>query len=159
MLSDRDLGWAAGFLEGEGTFYSGHGIGVTAAQVQREPLERLQRLFGGKISRRLDHRKITHHPCHKWYTSGFRAAAIMMTVYSLMSPKRQEKIYKALAQWKASEVDNRLKKRCPKGHLLRGVRKDGRRYCLACVRDLSARRYAKQRKQKMRCSGTQEMFS
>ncbi len=48
-----DVAWAAGFIEGEGTFVCSHGRGirVKVVQVNREPLDKLQRLFGGKIYR------------------------------------------------------------------------------------------------------------
>src|SRR5689334_24798153 len=55
--SMRDLGWAAGFLEGEGSFDKGSrsiagGQRVRAVQVSREPLVLLQEVFGGTISER-----------------------------------------------------------------------------------------------------------
>lgn len=44
------ISWAAGFLEGEGLFacYK-NGIRVEAKQVNKEPLLRLQGIFGGSI--------------------------------------------------------------------------------------------------------------
>lgn len=51
-ISLVQLGWAAGFLEGEGSFTNGGSPCVSAGQVQREPLERLSALFGGRISQR-----------------------------------------------------------------------------------------------------------
>ena len=93
----RDIGWAAGFLEGEGSFQRVKSESVRASQLQREPLNRLQQMFGGTIG------------SHKWYSnrrgpvSGFfwschgsRARGIMMTLYALMSPRRQEQIREAL---------------------------------------------------------------
>lgn len=49
-----DLAWAAGFLEGEGSFCirSNGRWFLGAGQVDREPLERLQALFGGNIYKR-----------------------------------------------------------------------------------------------------------
>jgi len=106
-----DIYWAAGFLEGEGSFTTSTGSNrypVSSAQVrqvQKEPLERLRWIFGGRIS--IGHTKKTMvspengkayncQPIHAWYTHQARARGIMMTVYSLMSPKRQEQIRKVL---------------------------------------------------------------
>jgi hypothetical protein len=93
-----DLAWAAGFLEGEGSFGTTNGLSrtphVTCPQVQREPLERLQQIFGlGHIYRR-------EGRIWTWQQSGQHAAAIMMTIYTLMSPWRQEQIEKALEVWR-----------------------------------------------------------
>ena len=48
----NDLYWSAGFLEGEGAFMKNGtgGIVVTASQVQKEPLDRLYKLFGGGMN-------------------------------------------------------------------------------------------------------------
>lgn len=102
----RDLEWAAGFLEGEGSFTKSaykiaaenrvaSTVRVTATQMTLEPLERLQRIFGGKVSR------VKDRPSHgvgvwHWYTSGVFARGIMMTLYSLLSPRRQAQIRGAL---------------------------------------------------------------
>lgn len=51
MASLVDIGWTAGFLEGEGCFGSTK-LGnptVRGTQNEREPLERLQALYGGSI--------------------------------------------------------------------------------------------------------------
>lgn len=56
-MSGEEIAWAAGFLEGEGWFAFRGSRGskptaemrVGAAQVNREPLERLQSMYGGKI--------------------------------------------------------------------------------------------------------------
>ncbi len=49
-LDLRALHWAAGFLALEESFGNERAqVCVKAAQVQREPLERLLALFGGKI--------------------------------------------------------------------------------------------------------------
>jgi len=100
----RDLGWAAGFLEGEGSFDLNTrrrqpGVWrtpqVRAAQVQREPLEKLVRLFGGKIY-------LQKHPSprarqqHRWSIASDRARGVMMTLYAMMSLQRKQQIRFAL---------------------------------------------------------------
>jgi len=55
MTTDTELAWAAGFLDGEGHFgfyKSGRSRGrlhIEAAQVRREPLDRLQTYLGGRV--------------------------------------------------------------------------------------------------------------
>ncbi len=114
MIDIKSLYWAAGFLEGEGTFhahertytrYLRYGqpkirkwaeFSVTAVQVQREPLERLQALFGGVIYSRKTY-SLKHSPSFRWETRAARARGIMITLYSILSPKRQEQVDKALS--------------------------------------------------------------
>jgi hypothetical protein len=91
-FSDLDMAWAAGFLEGEGAFTSPHR--VDARQVDREPLDRLLGMFGGRIC--VVKATERWNTCHHWYTSGSRARGIMMTLYPLLSARRQEQIRKAL---------------------------------------------------------------
>ncbi len=88
--------WAAGFLEGEGSFmtcgYQSHQ--VTAAQVQREPLERLQASFGGAI--RMSLRESPRQAVYRWQCSGSRARGVMLTLYRFLSPRRQGQVRAAL---------------------------------------------------------------
>lgn len=87
-----DLAWAAGFLEGEGYF----GKALRAAQVQREPLERLLAIFGGSIAYYPPDGKPNHQGHFRWSACGARARGIMMTLFLFMSPRRQEQITLAL---------------------------------------------------------------
>ena len=110
MVDIRGLYWAAGFLEGEGSFMDSrsknHKTGkkyanhiVICSQIQKEPLERLNTLFGGNIA------LFKFGPTSfgrggniwRWQTSGRRARGIMMTLFSSMSPRRKEQIKKALS--------------------------------------------------------------
>ncbi len=99
--------WAAGLIEGEGYFgcdprraetRPGKGrskgpprflIGVEMKD--REPLEKLQRLFGGLISRR-PARYDSWSQTYVWRTSGARALGIAFTLYGLLSPRRKKQI-------------------------------------------------------------------
>src|SRR5262245_57482296 len=98
-MNFSELHWAAGFLEGEASFHCGHSIQLSASQVQMWPLEQLQRIFGGTIRGR-SNRKI-----NDWQLNGYQAAAVMMTLWSLMSPRRKEQIVSALAQWKTLKIE------------------------------------------------------
>lgn len=87
-----DLAWAAGFLEGEGSFgakrVDARTEGVSASQVQREPLERLAALFGGTITAQPPGGP-TRQPWFRWAITGTRARGVMMTLFTFMSPKRR----------------------------------------------------------------------
>ncbi len=91
----RDLEWAAGFLEGEGCFRrSWPGKGgtehVSASQKIREPLEKLQTFFGGSIG------PDRIGGTYRWQVYGPRARGVSMTLYSLLSNRRQKQIRDAL---------------------------------------------------------------
>ena len=103
----KELFWAAGFLEGEGSFRfnatrknSRSGTpAVVAFQCEHEPLVRLHTLLGGNLRR--------HHPKHGqpgwvWCAYGPRAASIMMTLYSLMESRRKAQIKQALFFWRTA---------------------------------------------------------
>ncbi len=100
-----ELYWTAGFLEGEGTFRNRpNGIDLSAAQVQKEPLERLQRWFGGalRLQPRRDNPK--HHDTWLWELTSTRAIALMMTLFALMSPKRKNAMRAAILAWRAKPL-------------------------------------------------------
>lgn len=93
-LTTADLHWAAGFLEGEGNFcFQGRQAAIRAAQKVPNPLYKLQKLFGGSIYTGKNKIPI-------WGITSVKAAGLMMTLYSLMSPRRQGQICAALDAWK-----------------------------------------------------------
>src|SRR3990167_781206 len=109
MISTNNIHWAAGFLEGEGSYSAGRlksdkgyskGIRVSAAQVQKEPLERLQRLFGGSLAQYVGGRLGNY--IWLWGLGAEKSAGLMMTIYPLMSSKRKSQIERALTNWKAT---------------------------------------------------------
>ena len=137
-LSVRDIAWAAGFLEGEGCFGDNHGSPVIAAsQVQREPLERLIINFGGSLhhySANHNQRKYSYGGAiWMWRICGSKAAGMMMTLFSLMSPKRRIKIRNILKRWKKQPGygHNRRDNVCKKGHRYTRYL-SGRKRCLPC---------------------------
>lgn len=92
------LGWAAGFMEGEGTFNVNHSsLGrmasskCSATQKQREPLERLEAMFGGSV-------RPFKANYWRWTVYGARARGVMFTLFSMMSPRRREQIKVALGR-------------------------------------------------------------
>jgi len=106
-----DLAWTAGFMEGEGSFLwtpltlrTGHASGqsvVIAVQVQREPLDRLRRLYGGYLYVQSRPPGSRHQSIWKWGLTGHRGIGLMMSLYGLMSPKRRAQIAVVLNHWRA----------------------------------------------------------
>ena len=121
MLSSQFLNWAAGFLEGEGSFRfhrnnsGGSTPEVTAVQVQREPLDRLRLSFGGNISWRSNKGR----GIHTWQLCGPTAIGLMMSIYGLMSPTRKVRIREAIDAWRAAPgkgIGPKSRMHCPHGH-------------------------------------------
>jgi hypothetical protein len=147
MIQARDLHWAAGFLEGEGCFDDDTGRGLArthVGQCQREPLERLQSLFGGsiRIHRRAHGNRKTYH---MWRLSG---AGLLLTMYGLMSPRRKQQIRKALRVWRSIPPHNGKRRCCKRGHEFtventfrwrNNKRGDTQRRCRACRNQERAR--------------------
>lgn len=105
MTSTVDIAWAAGFMEGEGSFMQSRTTPyLECAQVQREPLERMQAMFGGTVSlfkRKNKGPSGKWNDFYRWTLYGNAAAGLMMTFFVLMSPKRKDQIEKVLLAWKA----------------------------------------------------------
>lgn len=99
----RDLEWAAGFLEGEGSF-TGQvrndrpgliaAIQATQAIDGVDSLQRLQRMFGGGLRPRKQ--QLERKPTFIWYCSGPRARGVAMTLYALVGVRRQMQIRELL---------------------------------------------------------------
>lgn len=144
-LTPREWEWTAAFLEGEGWFGKvnrSHSLVVSAGQLQAWPLEKLKALFGGSLIVYRHPQK--GHVIHHWSLVGTAAVGLMMTLYCLMSPKRQDQIRAAVAYWRLGRVPGRYRQVCARGHpySLRGNR-GGRqvsRYCRECGRDSERRK-------------------
>jgi len=107
-----ELVWAAGFLEGEGCFKRVRvkarprkdgtsktpyfSQSVDGAQIGVECLLRLQRMFGGKILKSSNKYKERTWTVDHWQVYGSRARGVMMTLYKLLSTKRQAQVRAAL---------------------------------------------------------------
>lgn len=148
MIQINDLEWAAGFLEAEGCFHFSKWkhLSVTSGQLQKEPLERLQQLFGGGIYSS-EPKRPGEKLFYRWVAVHARGAGIAMTLYPLLSPKRQTEIHKALGQWKAI-IPQGYRTHCPQGHPYSGDNLylyQGTRNCKECrsYKSLVGRGYRK----------------
>jgi hypothetical protein len=132
----KELYWLAGLIEGEGSFGKKHSR-ITIPQVNYAPLERVQKTFGGKVG--LSKRpKRGGRQCFIWYLGGAEARGLMMTIYPLMSPKRQAQIYRPLSFW-LTESKRILHHLCMNGHPMTEdntyVYPDGRKVCRICLKE------------------------
>jgi hypothetical protein len=103
MILVKDIAWTAGFIEGEGYFSQIRNCAhLEVSQVEKEPIEKLHQLFGGTIL--LVHRKqpTVEKDYYRWGIYGPNAIGLMMTIYDLMSPKRQQKIGEIINIWESA---------------------------------------------------------
>lgn len=135
-LATEHIYWAAGFLEGEGSFGFKPKVSapkVQAVQVQQEPLRRLRQFFGGPALKRYRRSKDeTHQPIWLWTLNGKSAIGLMMTLYPLMSPRRKRQIRAVLMTWRARPSAPRYRRACPRGHPYDGMDINGTRTCSIC---------------------------
>lgn len=145
----RDLEWAAGFLDGEGSFTQNSGSQMVSASQTETPeiIARLLRLFGGALwhrSKRANRQAgINSRDQLVWYVCGARARGIMLTLYALLSPRRQRQIRAALIRtaWPVSSLY------CRHGHFVAGANRyeyRGIRGCRLCRHANTARHREKE---------------
>ena len=118
QISPTDIGWAAGFLEGEGTFQFPNTPSINATQAQMEPLERLVSLFGGTIYK-LRKQEPHHKEKQRWSVCGKNAVQVAFTIYVLMSEERKNQIALMIHKWKGMKGHRRTI--CQRGHELNGT--------------------------------------
>ncbi len=156
-VDTKDIAWAAGFFEGDGYFcLRKTSPSIIVAQVNREPLERLFRIFGGSIVGPYQAKNAKANPACRWQIFGAPAASIMMTVFCFMSRKRKDAIKRALQAWKASPGNPSVwlaRGFCKNNHPLSGdnyiVSPSGHGRCRQCG-IVSRRRYYQENKEKWR---------
>ena len=110
QMSDFELGWVCGILEGEGCFFvttrrtAKNGpylyARVTVCRTDRDVLEQLQRVTGVGILEKVRERKDPRHkPISQWIVCrNQEAIELMIAVYPHMGVRRQAKIREVLAQ-------------------------------------------------------------
>jgi hypothetical protein len=149
-MTTGEIQWIAGFLEGEACW--SRGMTITVGQVQRWPLEKLHDLCGGRITPKKNYNP-NASPAFTWYLCGPSAAALSMTLYSLMSPKRRLAIRSALDEWRAKPFRSQHRQHCPRGHPYDLVVTNNgapRRRCRACDNAFDRLRWAKRRPERRR---------
>lgn len=109
MIETKNLYWLAGLLEGDGSFFKATNQGspnakiiVTMVSIDRDTVERVHHLTGiGTISGPYSSNRRYHKPIWRWSVQKQSdAAALMMTLYPLMHPRRQKQIRECIETWK-----------------------------------------------------------
>ena len=89
--SIKDLHWAAGVFEGEGnSIYAASSERACVSQKDPELLYRFQKLFGGTVQ------AVKKGAMHCWVASGSRARGFLMTMYPLLTKRRQQQVRNTL---------------------------------------------------------------
>ena len=110
-INREDLAWAAGFLEGEGTFYCNiqkpkkegwkaqAAISIRAVQVEKEPLERLANIFPfGKMYGPYMG-KSNKQPHYQWAVHSFEGGqALIAAIWPWLSTKRKTQAKTAITK-------------------------------------------------------------
>ena len=145
-ISLSGLSWAAGFLEGEGCFVSPFNrttkkrssLSVRVAQVQKEPLCRLQKIFGGGGIVFTKAKQKNQANYYVYNAGGSLGAGMMMTLFSLMSPRRKHQIKIAITEWLKQKVYGANLTACYRGHPFTEentyLKPSGIRVCRICRR-------------------------
>lgn len=93
----KDIAWAAGIYEGEGTCKATHGsFGISVAQKDVWLVPRLRDLFGGAVAKHNFGGVNPDLELYQWTLYGARARGFAQTIYSFLSPRRRAQIRKAL---------------------------------------------------------------
>ena len=99
-LRIEDIYWIAGFLEGEAHFgIVRTSIYVAASQVEKDPIDRLQNLVGGKVNyyKQKPENADKWSNFYRWAVYGEAAEILIKAIYPIMSGKRKKKIEEMLA--------------------------------------------------------------
>jgi len=99
MEEAGEILWVAGFLEGEGWFYRRKDRGgaiIGCKQVQREPLERLQRFLGGRLQGPYEDKRGGRSPIWHFQLVGQPATVAMIALLPHMSTRRREQIQRCI---------------------------------------------------------------
>ena len=111
MITDKEIAWAAGLIEGEGylTWINGYpAIGVE--MTDKDVIDRYAALFPAPRGRKVMHRKNKNYTpgsssprldSYRYEVQGGTAIGVMMTLYPLMGLRRQARIREMVLAWRA----------------------------------------------------------
>jgi hypothetical protein len=103
MLTTEDLYWVAGMLEGEGSFIITNGALVISMGTTDEDIaKRVAKILGAYINGPYQDKRFPNNkPVFKLAVRRHEAHGWMMTLFSLMSKRRQAKIKELLLKYYA----------------------------------------------------------
>jgi hypothetical protein len=103
-VTDAELHWLAGILEGEGSFMRGppshpNQPGISISMTDRDVIERVRVLFGMSYVQCGDKRPGKWKPHYAVRVRGNSAVVLMKKLRPLMGQRRQGQIDRAIASW------------------------------------------------------------
>lgn len=112
-VTDFELGWLIGILEGEGTFKYSRGKfthGITVSMGDKDTILRVQdimsRLLGARVALgEITPIKAEYSTMHTASVTGERARTLMRFVVKYMSYRRRQKIWQALNKFTPKKID------------------------------------------------------
>lgn len=101
MITIKQIAWVAGILEGEGYFgYSGNTPRITVGMTDEDTIDKVSNIIGGSRYTEIPKDIRTNNKTvFLAAVAGDTAIQWMMTIYSLMSSRRQAKIREILWNW------------------------------------------------------------
>lgn len=150
-MTIKEISWLAGLLEGEGCFSPANGtVTISVGLADLDVMQRVCALFGNSTLYKPKRRSPKHKQLYYTSIHGKRAAAWMMTLYSLLGSRRRAKIVEGLKLWlpKKAVRNDGLCPRC--GVSQRAVQATGLRvgkllrYCQPCNKEYCLDYYVKQ---------------
>lgn len=105
-LTEVDVAWMAGLLEGEGSFVKRKVGGLPAISIQmtdEDVIARLADMWGVKYHRSTDSRNPDWKPCFSCAIRGSNAVEVMKLVVPHMGARRSKKIRSLMDEWEATE--------------------------------------------------------
>lgn len=99
--STKEIAWAAGFYEGEGSCDSSYRgkLRVVTYQCNPEMLRRMRRYFGGRVRRNSRKPTEKRRVLWVWEAGGIRAAGVLLTLYPFLSRWRRRQALRAIRGW------------------------------------------------------------
>ena len=111
-MTNVDLAWAAGLLEGEGYFTWVNGYPVVGVEMtDRDVVDRFAALFPGPRGRKVMHRKNKNYTAgsdtprldsYRYEVQGGTAIAIMLTLFPFFGERRRARIKEMVVSWRSA---------------------------------------------------------
>lgn len=101
--------WTAAMVDGEGWLGLRSGTPcIVVTNTDMEILEHLKRVWAGSIYEN-NKATLTRQTCYTWNVISNRAVGLMMTLYDLLTTRRQKKIREILAAWRSTNTRVQLR--------------------------------------------------